>query len=75
MSQVVVYKRDDGTVSVIYPTTAGLARLGGIHAIAARDVPAGKPYKVIDPVLLPATREDRDLWTIADSELIDGVGT
>lgn len=44
-----------------------------IEEIAAKDVPAGHPYKIIDKSELP----DHDFlsaWEIDDSELTDGVG-
>jgi len=39
--QVIIYKNDDGGVSVIYPTAEALA-IYGIEAIALKDVPAPK---------------------------------
>lgn len=73
MSQVIIYKQDNGTIAIIYPTTEALTLLG-IESIAQKDVPTGKPYKIIDTSELPVTRELRDAWTIADNELTDGVG-
>ena len=73
MSQIIIYKQDSGTIAVIHPTDEALALLG-INAIAQKDVPTGKAYKIMDTSDLPATREFRDAWTIADNELTDGVG-
>lgn len=73
MSQVIIYNQDNGVLAVVYPTAEALASLD-INAIAQKDVPTGKPYKIIETNELPATRELRDAWKIADNELTDGVG-
>lgn len=73
MSQVIIYKQDSGTLAVIHPTPEGIALLG-IEAIARKDTPTGKPYKIMDTADLPQDRSLRDAWTIADNELTDGVG-
>ena len=72
MSQLIIYKQDSGIVAVIHPTAEALA-LYGIAAIAQKDVPAGKPYKIINVSELPG-RDQRDQWTAADVDLTDGVG-
>jgi hypothetical protein len=68
----IIYINDHGGVSVIHPTEEAL-ELYGIGAIAAKDVPAGKPFKLIADEELPS-REDREAWTVDPSELTDGVG-
>lgn len=73
MSQVIIYKQDSGVVSVIHPTPEALSDFG-IDAIAKKDVPTGKPYKIINKTDLPADRELRNAWVIDDVELTDGVG-
>lgn len=73
MSQVIIYKQDNGIVGVIYPTLEALT-LFGIETLAQKDVPTGKPYKIVDSTALPADRSLRDAWTISDAELTDGVG-
>lgn len=73
MSQVIIFKQDSGVLAVVHPTPEALDVLG-INAIAQKDVPTGKPYKIIDTADLPADRELRDAWTIDDAELTDGVG-
>lgn len=45
MTQVIIFKNDDGGVSIIHPTPESLAKYG-IEAIALKDVPA--PKKVYD---------------------------
>lgn len=61
MNQVVVYKNDKGGVSVIYPTEEALS-LYGIRGIASRDVPDGKPFRIISASDLPADRAFRNAW-------------
>ena len=69
----IIYKNDDGSVAVIIPTSEALA-LYGIEAIAQKDVPTGKPYKIIDASEIPADRSQRNAWTVDDADLTDGVG-
>lgn len=73
MTQLIIYKQDNGTVAIIRPTPEALADYG-IQAIAQKDVPAGKPYKIIDAALVPADRSQRDSWTVDDADLTDGIG-
>ena len=73
MSQIIVYKQDSGVIAVVYPVSSVVDEIG-IEAIANKDVPTGKPYLIMDSSLLPATREQRNAWTISDAELISGVG-
>jgi hypothetical protein len=73
MNQVIIYKQDNGVVAIIRPTEEALA-LYGIEAIAQKDVPAGKPYKIIDASDIPTDRSQRNAWTVDDADLPDGVG-
>ena len=69
----IIFKNDDGGVSVIIPTPEALAAYG-IEAIAAKDVPAGKPYKIVDVSEIPSDRSQREAWTVDGVDLTDGVG-
>jgi hypothetical protein len=71
--QVIIYKQNNGVLAVIRPTVEAL-ELYGIEAIAAKDVPAGKPYKIVDASEIPTDRSQRNAWTVDDAELTDGVG-
>jgi len=73
MNQLIIYKQDNGTVAVIRPTEEALA-IYGINAIAKKDVPAGKPYKIIDASEIPTDRSMRNAWTVDEADLTDGVG-
>jgi hypothetical protein len=70
--QKIIFKNDDGGVSVIHPTQEALD-VYGIEAIALKDVPAGKPFKIIDESELPG-RETRNQWDVDEADLTDGVG-
>jgi hypothetical protein len=70
---VIIYKNDVGGISVIYPTPDALA-IYGIDAIAQKDVPSGKPYKIIDAVDLP-DRSQRNQWDVDEADLTDGIGS
>jgi hypothetical protein len=59
MSQRIIYPTDDGGVAVIIPTAeCGLT----IQQIAAKDVPMGKPYKIVDISDVPSDRTFRNAW-------------
>jgi hypothetical protein len=59
MNQRIIYPTDDGGVVVIIPTAeCGLT----IEEIAAKDVPAGKPFKIVDVVDIPTDRTFRNAW-------------
>lgn len=73
MNQVIIYKQDSGVVSVIYPTEEAI-ELFGIEAIAQKDVPTGKPYKIVDVSEIPTDRSKRAAWTVNEADLTDGVG-
>lgn len=73
MNPVIIYKQDNGVVAIVYPTEEALA-LYGIEAIAQKDVPAGKPYKIVAASEIPTDRSLRDAWTVDDADLTDGVG-
>ncbi len=55
----IIYPTDDGGVAVIIPAAeCGLS----IEEIAAKDVPAGKPYKIVEDTDIPSDRTFRDAW-------------
>ena len=56
----IIYPTDDGGVAVIIPAAeCGLT----IEEIAAKDVPAGKPYKIVDVSDIPEDRTFRAAWS------------
>lgn len=59
MNQRIIYPKDDGGVAIIIPAPeCGLT----IEEIAAKDVPQGKPYKIVDVADIPTDRTFRDAW-------------
>lgn len=69
----IIYLQDNGVVAVIIPTPEALAEYG-IEAIAKKDVPAGKPYKIVSDADIPSDRSQREAWTVDEADLTDGVG-
>jgi hypothetical protein len=59
MNQRIIYPTDDGGVAIIVPADCGLT----IEQIAAKDVPAGKPYEIVDVSDIPSDRTFRGAWT------------
>lgn len=60
-------------MAVIIPAPEAVS-LYGIDAIAKKDVPTGKPYKIVDVSDIPAGRSKRAAWTVSADVLNDGVG-
>jgi len=69
----IIYKNDNGGVSVVIPTNEALSQ-HTIQEIAVKDVPAGKPFKIVSVSDIPSDRSERDAWTIDEADLTDGVG-
>ena len=69
----IIFKTDEGGVSVIIPTEEAL-QSHTIQEIAEKDVPAGKPYKIVSVDDIPSDRTFRNAWTVDEATLTDGVG-
>jgi len=61
MNQRIIYPTDDGGVAVIVPASEYL-ETHTIEELAAKDVPAGKPYKIVDVSEIPSDRTFRNAW-------------
>ena len=59
MNKRIIYQNDEGGISIIVPTECGLT----IEEIAAKDVPTGKAYNIVDVSEIPTDRTFRDAWT------------
>jgi hypothetical protein len=70
MNQRIIYPTDDG-VSILIPSPNCEHT---IEEIAAKDVPAGKPYKIVSVDDIPSDRTFRNAWTVNEADLTDGVG-
>jgi hypothetical protein len=74
MTQVIIYKQDNGIPAVLVPTLEVLEN-HSIMEVAIKDVPAGKPFKVIDAIeLAELDKIPQEAWEIDDADLTDGVG-
>lgn len=59
----IIYPTDEGGVAVIVPAPeCGLT----IEEIAAKDVPEGKPFKIVDVADIPTDRLFRGAWSWED---------
>jgi len=59
MNSRIIYPNDDGGVSIIVPAPeCGLT----IEELAAKDVPDGKPFKIVDTADVPTDRTFRNAW-------------
>ena len=58
MDKRIVYTNDDGTISIIVPADCGLT----IEQIAAKDVPSGKEYHIVNVSDIPSDRTFRGAW-------------
>lgn len=74
MDKRIVYKNEEGGVSIIVPTLECLKSYT-IEEIAAKDVPEGIPYKIVDGSDIPTDRTFRDAWEVSEDTLTDGVGS
>ena len=59
MNSRIIYPTDDGGVAIIIPApNCGLT----IEQIASKDVPTGKPFKIVDVSDIPTDRTFRNAW-------------
>jgi hypothetical protein len=65
MNQRIIYPNDDGGVSVLIPTEEYLAE-HTIEELAAKDVPTGKPFQIVDVSDIPTDRTFRNAWEYAE---------
>lgn len=70
MEKCIIYQ-DAGGVCVVFPAPdCGLT----VEQIALKDVPFGKPFKIINVSDLPTDQSTRNAWTVDEADLTDGVG-
>ena len=61
MNQRIIYPTNDGVAIIIPAFECGLT----IEEIAAKDVPEGKPYKIVNVADIPTDRTFRKAWEYA----------
>jgi hypothetical protein len=71
MEKRIIYRTPEGKVAVISPSPFSPL---SVEQVAAKDVPTGLSYKIVDAADIPSGRKWRDTWTVAVEDLIDGVG-
>jgi len=59
MNQRIIYPTNEGVAVIVPADECGLT----IEEIAAKDVPAGKPYEIVDVSEIPSDRTFRGAWT------------
>ena len=59
MNERIIYPTDDGVAIIIPAPECGLT----IEEIAAKDVPQGKDYHIVDVSDIPTDRTFRNAWT------------
>jgi hypothetical protein len=64
MTKRIIYPTDDG-VAIITPSPEAL-EIMTIEEIAAKDVPAGKPFKIVDVSDIPEDRTFRNAWEYSE---------
>jgi hypothetical protein len=72
MTQCIIYNQDNGIPVVRVPTEEALQH-HTIMEIAIKDVPAGKPFKIINSSDLPQDIP-QEAWVVDTAYLTDGVG-
>ena len=63
MNKRIIYSNEDGGVVVLVPSPNWK---GTIEELAAKDVPAGRPYKIVDVSEVPSDRTFRNAWEYAE---------
>jgi hypothetical protein len=59
MNKRIIYPTDEGVAVIVPAPECGLT----IEQIAAKDVPAGKPFEIVDVSEIPSDRIFRGAWT------------
>lgn len=59
MAQRIIYTRDDGGMSVVIPSPNWK---GSMQALAAKDIPAGRTYQIVEDTEIPQDRTYRNAW-------------
>ena len=63
MNKRIIYSNNEGGVSVIVPSPSWH---GTIEKLAAKDVPANTPYKIVDASEIPSDRTFRNAWEYSE---------
>ena len=72
MNQRIIFPNDEGGVSILIPSPNWT---GTMEELAAKDVPAGKPYKIVDVADIPTDRTFRNAWEFVADEPVQTEST
>ena len=63
----IIYPTDGGGVAILIPAPEWLAQEGNtLEVLAAKDVPAGKPWQIVDVADIPSDRTFRAAWEYSE---------
>jgi hypothetical protein len=71
MEYRIIYPNDDGTLAIVSPTPDFLENVSTIMHVALKDVPPGKPFKIIPFEVLPT---DYTYWASWEYDFTDNDG-
>jgi hypothetical protein len=61
----IIYPNDEGGVSIIFGSPEWFSIPGNtIEKLAQKDVPAGKPFKIVNAYDIPSDRTFRNAWEV-----------
>ena len=64
----IIYKTDEGGVAVIVPSAEYLSN-HTIEELAAKDVPSGVEYYIVDASTIPTDRKYRSAWELVNKKI------
>lgn len=70
--KVIIYNQNNGIPAVMFPMPECLAS-HSIESIAAKDVPAGKPFSIVESETVP-WEIPQEAWVVNEADLNDGIG-
>lgn len=71
--QKIIYKNDEGGVSIIHPSAQILERVN-IEDIAKKDVPEGVAYYIVEEEDIPTDHTFRAAWELDETKTPNGFG-
>ena len=72
--QIIIYKQDNGIPAICIPSPECL-KTRSIYEIAVKDVPAGKPFAIVNvSEILALNGIPQETWEVSEADLTDGVG-
>jgi hypothetical protein len=65
MTKRIIYPIDEGGVAIVIPAPEALETMT-IEEIAVKDVPTGKPFKIVNTEDVPSDRTFRNAWEYSE---------